>query len=69
MKSENKREFFNVLRLHRNDIRNLGFIPKLTDEQMADFAGDLGDILLEGGEWDTGIDVISRKYGLKRVKP
>lgn len=68
-KKPKKLRFYTVLRLAKEDIINEGFDPsKLTSDEMKDFSFDLGDILLEGGAWDLGIQELAKKYELPGVK-
>ena len=60
-----KKEFFTVLRLHRNDLVQAGYKDAIqaTDQEMQSIADDLGDSLT-GDQWTDSIEAImeAREY-------
>jgi tellurite resistance-related uncharacterized protein len=63
------KEYFPCINISRQDIEFKGYkASHLTDEKMQRFAYKLGDILLDGGDYWHGIEVVaeSAEFNLQK---
>jgi len=58
MKKQDMKEFFNVLRLSRDDFRTKGYdASELSDDDMERVASKIGSIILDGGDFWLAIEM------------
>lgn len=63
-----KDTFFNVVRIHRDDIKMAGFAADdIDDKTMEQLAKKMGDIMVEYYFWDMLPD-LCENYGIPRLK-
>lgn len=62
------KEFFNVLRLSRDDFDARGYDASgLSDKEMEHIAHKIGSIILGGGDFWLAIDYIAEDMGLSLI--